>query len=138
VFDDVAGEVTYTQVVVAGVAAEPVERGVHAQSAAFGEDAFGLSMMMRWVSAVWSCSVRISLRVMARSDRIPMVATSASAWPTARSSSGSAPAVEQVEGADRLSAQPHGYRVNRPESPARGDGADVVGPAVGGIGEVAH
>jgi signal transduction histidine kinase len=33
---------------------------------------------------VWSCSLRTSPRRMDRSDKIPIVATSASAWPSAR------------------------------------------------------
>ena len=53
-------------------------------------DTLACSMMTRVLNAVCSCSLRISPRLMARSDRMPIVATSASACPSARAAAGNA------------------------------------------------
>ena len=85
---EAAGDVTLKHAVPPGVAAHAVERGCHGQLPVLGEDALACSMITRLLSAVRGCSVTISSGWMARSCRMPMVATSARTWPRRRSASG--------------------------------------------------
>ena len=137
--DDLAGDVGQAQVPAARVAAQPVERRVHGQTTAWARTPLACSMTTRLCRAVCSCSVRTSPRRIARSCRMPIVATSASACPSARSASGSDPGgVEQVQRPDRFTAQPQRQRVHGAEGPRVRERRDEAGHRSRGLGQVGN
>lgn len=79
VLHGLAGYLDQTQVVFAGVAAQQLERGPHRYAEPLRDHAFGPLDDHPAVQAVCSCSVTTSPRRIARSDKMPMVATSARA-----------------------------------------------------------
>ena len=82
--DDPAGETGELHVVAAGVVAQLVERGRQLQAAVLGQDTFGLLDDDTAVEGELKLLVEQSPRWMARSCRMPIVATSASACPSRR------------------------------------------------------
>lgn len=66
-----AGRLGQPFAAVAGVTAQPIEHGVHAQVALWARTPLACSMMARWVNAVCICSLRTSPRRMDRSGQNP-------------------------------------------------------------------
>jgi hypothetical protein len=81
----------------------------------------------------------VSLRRRLRSCSSPMVATSASAWPTRRSSGWNGPelARKKVERPDDLAPQPHGQGLHGAEPGLHGRGGEL-GPSLARPGEVSR
>ena len=97
-------------------------------------------MMTRLFSADCSCSLSTSLRRIARSCRMPIVATSASAWPRARSSSGSGPGTlpNRFNAPIARPRSRSGSAWTERKSPRSCDCRHECRPPAGGLGEIGH
>ena len=96
--------------------------------------------MTRLFSADCSCSLSTSLRRIARSCRMPIVATSASAWPRARSGSGSGPGTlpNRFNAPIARPRSRSGSAWTERKSPRCCDCRHERRPPVGGLGEIGH
>ena len=136
---ELSGDFGQAQVAGAGVAAQPVERGVHGQAVVLGEHALGLFDDDPAVEG----GLELFVDDLAAADR-PFLQDADGGHVGQRLPEGqvgvgqrAGAAVEQVQRADRLAAQPQRQRVHRPEPAGLRDRGGEHRPLVGD-GEVGH